>query len=159
MLVIQLKKQILTQIKKTLSDHDHDKYITTLEFNNLAARVFTARLAQAHLITKTDFDDKLKSLNQKTNSNKTKHLLVENEFNKLQTFYSIYFRGKSYFEEDDTQNFLVFQLMYRYFKRVVNSDCILEQKSKGLCDESIKSPSAPHNFLNPSLNCFGTKQE
>ena len=47
--------------------------------------------------------------------------------------------------------------MYRYFKRVVNSDYILEWKSKGLSDESIKSPSAPHNFLNPLLNYSGTK--
>ena len=43
------------------------------EFNDLAARAFTARLAQASLITKTDFVDKLKSLNQKINSNRTKH--------------------------------------------------------------------------------------
>ena len=53
-------------------------YITTPEFNNLAAGVFTERSAQAYLKTKTDFDTKLKSLNQKINSNKTKNLLVEN---------------------------------------------------------------------------------
>ena len=41
--------------------------------------IFTARLAQADLVTKTDFDTKLKSLNRKINSNKTKHLLVENK--------------------------------------------------------------------------------
>ena len=40
------------------------------------------RLAQANLVTKTDFDDKLRSLNQKNNSNKTKHLLVQNELKK-----------------------------------------------------------------------------
>ena len=74
----------------------------------------------------TDFDDKLKSLNQKVNSNKTKHLLVENELKKLETFDSIYFRGKSFFEEDGTQNYSVFQEMFRYCKRVVNSDYILE---------------------------------
>ena len=74
----------------------------------------------------TDFDDKLKSLNQKVNSNKAKHLLVENELKKLETFDSIYFRGKSYFEEDGTQNYSVFQAMFRYCKRVVNSDYILE---------------------------------
>ena len=74
------------------------KNITTPEFNNLSARVFTLRLAQANLITKIDFDDKIKSLKQ----NKTKHLLVENELKKLQTFDSIYFRVKSHFEEDDT---------------------------------------------------------
>ena len=40
------------------------KNITTPEFNNLSARVFTLRLAQANLITKIDFDDKIKSLKQ-----------------------------------------------------------------------------------------------
>ena len=82
------------------------------------AENFAARLKQANLVTKTDFDDKLKSLNQKINSNKTKHLLVENEFKKLQICDSIYFRRKSHFEEGGTQNYLVFQSMYRYFKRV-----------------------------------------
>ena len=33
----------------------------------------------------------------------------------LQAFDSSYFRGKSHFEEDGTQNYLVFQPMYRYF--------------------------------------------
>ena len=33
-------------------------------------------------------------------ANKTKHLLVENEFKKLKTFDSSYFRGKSLFEEE-----------------------------------------------------------
>ena len=60
---------------------------------------------RANLMTKTDFDDKLKHLNQKINSNKTKHLLVENELKKLRTFDSIYFRGESHFEEDGTQNY------------------------------------------------------
>ena len=43
------------------------------------AEVFDARLARANLVTITDFDDKLKRLNQKINSNKIKYLLVENE--------------------------------------------------------------------------------
>ena len=90
--------------KKTLTDHNHDKYITTPEFNTLAADVFNARLAQANLITKTDFDAKLSSLNRKITQNKSKHLLVENELNKLKTFDSSYFIGKSHFEEDGTQN-------------------------------------------------------
>ena len=44
----------------------------------------------------------------KINSNKTKHLLVKNKFKKLQTFDSIYFRGKNYLEEYFAQNYLVF---------------------------------------------------
>ena len=45
----------------------------------MAASVFDARLAQTNLITKTDFDNKLLSLNRKVTANKAEHLLVENE--------------------------------------------------------------------------------
>ena len=55
----------ISELEKKLTDHNHDKYITTPECNTLAASVFKARLAQANLITKTDFDAKLTSLNKK----------------------------------------------------------------------------------------------
>ena len=64
------------------------------------------------------------SLNRKITQNKTKHLLVENELNKLKTFDSGYFIGKSHFGEDGTQNYLVFQPMCRYFKMITNTDYI-----------------------------------
>ena len=53
---------------------NHDKYITTPEFNKLTAENFTARLKQANLVIKTDFDIKVTSFNRKINSNKTKYL-------------------------------------------------------------------------------------
>ena len=66
MLVAFLKKTDyntkITDIEKKLIDRNHDKYITTPEFNTLAA-VFNARLTQANLISKTDFDAKLSSQN------------------------------------------------------------------------------------------------
>ena len=46
--------------------------------------------------------------------------------------------------------------MYIYFKRV-SWDYILPWKSQELSDGSITLPSAPHNFLNPSLNYLGVK--
>ena len=49
-----------------------------LKFNNLSTKNFAARLAQANLITKTDFDTKLINLNKNTTSNKTKDLLNQN---------------------------------------------------------------------------------
>ena len=61
-LVIYLK---ITEIENKLNNHNHDKYITTPKFNTLAADVFNARLAQANLITKTEFDSRLSSLNKK----------------------------------------------------------------------------------------------
>ena len=101
--------------------NNHDKYIDTSEFNKLAADVFNARIAQANLITKTEFDAKLSSLNRKITSNKTKHLFVENKLNKLKTFDFGYFIGKSYFDEDGTQNSLVFQPLNKYFKLITNT--------------------------------------
>ena len=65
----------ITEIEGKLTDHDHDKHITTLEFNNLAAAVFDVRLKWTILVTKTDFDAKLSSLNRKNTENKAKHLL------------------------------------------------------------------------------------
>ena len=66
----------ITEIEKKLTDHNHDKFITTPELNTLAASVLNARLAQADLITKTDFAAKLLSLNRKITSNKRKHFLT-----------------------------------------------------------------------------------
>ena len=72
----------ITETELKLVDDNHEKYITTPEFNKLTAGNFPARLKQANLVRKTDFNDKLKSLNQKNNSNKTKNLLVENQLKK-----------------------------------------------------------------------------
>ena len=52
---------------------NRDKYITTPELDKLTAESFAARLKQANLLTKTDFDNKLTSLNRRIRSNKTKH--------------------------------------------------------------------------------------
>ena len=48
----------ITDIENILNNHNRDKYVATSEFNTLAANVFNTRLAQANLITKTDFDAK-----------------------------------------------------------------------------------------------------
>ena len=66
----------INEVEKKITDHNHDKYITTPEFNKLTAENFAARLTQANLVTTIDFDDNLKNLNKKINSNKTKYILV-----------------------------------------------------------------------------------
>ena len=77
--------------------------------------------------------------------------------NKLKTFDSSYFIDNSHFEEDGTQNYLVFQPMYRYFKMITNTDYISSWKSKGLSAESIKPPTTSDNSLTPPLSYYGTK--
>ena len=148
----------VNEIEKKITDHTHDKCITTPEFSKLAAENFAARLAQADLVTKTDFDNKLTDLNRKIVSTKTKDLVIENKLKKLKTFDSSYFQGKSHFEEDGTQNWLVFQPMQRYFKLASdNPSIILSRKSKGLSDERIKAPTTSNKILNPLQNYVGTK--
>ena len=74
----------ISKLEKKLTDHKYDKYIRTPEFNDdfnvdvFNADISNARLAQENLITKTDFYDKLLSLNRKITLNKSRHLLVEN---------------------------------------------------------------------------------
>ena len=77
---------------------------------------------------------------------------------KLKTFDSSYFIGKSHFE-DGTQNHLVFQPMYRYFKKVSGvgtGNYIYFWKPKGLFDENITATTSDYK-LNPELSYFGTK--
>ena len=111
------------------------------------------------MITKIEFDAKLSTLNREITANKSKHLLAENELNKLKTFNSSYFIGKSHFEEDVTQNYLVFQPINKYFKVTTNTAYVLSLKSKGLSAESIKPPTTSDNSLTPKLNYYGTKKE
>ena len=76
--------------------------------------------------------------------------------NKLKTFDSSYFIGKSHFE-DGTQNYLVFQPINKYFEMITNTDYVSSWKSKGLFAENIKPPTTSDNSLTPALSYYGTK--
>ena len=105
------------------------------------------------MITKTDFDAKLPNLNRKITSNKTKYLLVENELKKLKTCDLGYFIGKSHFDEDGAQHYLVFQPILKQ----LNSNWITKWKSKGLSNESLEVVSKTDNTLTPLVNYYGDK--
>ena len=72
LLLLLLKITKISEIEnKNATDHDHKKYITTQEFNQLTSENFNARLKKANLaskndiakvIKKTDFDNKLKNV-------------------------------------------------------------------------------------------------
>ena len=96
----------------------------------------------------------MSNLKRKITTNKAKHLRVENELNKLKTFDSSYFIGKSHFEEDGTQNYLVFQPINKYFKLINNTLSILSWQAKGLSTENIDPPTTS---LSPSINYVGNK--
>ena len=79
---------------------------------------------------------------------------------KLKTLDSSFFIGKSHFEEDGTQNYLVFQPMYKYFERIAgvdNSSYIYYWQSKGLSDEKINSIKMFNHGITANLDYYGTK--
>ena len=118
--------------------------------------MFNARIAQANLITKTDFDVKLSSLNRKITKNKLDHLLVKNDLNKLKKFDSSCFRGKTYFYEDGALNYYVFQPLFKYLEvaHVGNITHILSWKSRGMYDTKIKTIATNNYLLNPQINIY-----
>ena len=98
----------ITEIEKKLTNHKHDKYITTPEFNKLAANIFNARLIEANFVAKANFDNKLSDLNRKVVSNKTKDAAIKNELT--------YFHDKNLFDEDDNPNYYILQSISKYLK-------------------------------------------
>ena len=102
-------------------------------------------------MTKTDFDNSVSSLDSKIAANKTKNESIENEIKKLKTLDLSYFIGKSHFEEDGAQNYLVFQPLNKYFKLIASTDYVLSWKSKGLSAETIKPTSTSDNSLTPTV--------
>ena len=82
-------------------------------------------------------------------------MLVETELKKLEKFDAAYFRGKNYFDGDGTQNYLVFQSMYKYFKKFTknNSTFISSWESKGLSKEKINSINTSSSNFSPTFAC------
>ena len=106
------------------------------------------------MITKTEFDAKLSILNRKITKNKTDHLIVKNELNKLKTFDSSYYNGKTYFEEDGKPNCLIFQPLSKYFKLIANTKYISSWESKGLYNESITPYATSNNSVTPLIDHY-----
>ena len=51
------------KLKKKITDHNHDKYTTTPEFDKLTTRNFVARLKQANLASNSDIANFVKRQN------------------------------------------------------------------------------------------------
>ena len=160
-LVLLLKKKTdyntkISDLEKKLTDHKHNKYITTPEFNKLTTENFAAKLKQENLVTKTDFDNKPTSFNRKITSNKTRHLVIENELKKLKTFDLGYFIGKSYFDEDGAQNCYIFQPISKYLTTTYTKDInyILSWQSRGFSNLKIDSIKINNYLLNPRIDDY-----
>ena len=109
-------------------------------------------------VTKTDFDAKLSGLHRKITKNKTDHLIIKSELNKLKTFDLGQENVKNYFEEDEKPNYLIFPPLNKYFKLNIHYlSYVSSWTSKGFSDESIKPLTTLDNNLTPIINYYGPK--
>ena len=101
----------------------------------------------------------MRNLNKKITSNKTKHLVVENEFKELQIFDSNLFNGQSYFNNDGAQFFLIFQPIYKTIspykanktlspKLIWMSSSKIRLRFKGSCLKQDKASFTSNNVVN-----------
>ena len=133
-------------VKKT----DYAIEITSIKNDCVTNAALNAR--HKNLIQKTKFHTEVKKNNDKIAANSSAVLTYNNRQNQakdridgLERIAS-YFRGKNSFEGDGTQNYLVFQGVYKYFEDVDVSKTIIKFHakswiSKGLSDEKISSVS------------------
>ena len=140
------------EIEEKITDHGHSNiYITPESF---VARIKQVNLASksdiANFVNKTDFD-KLKNLNKKLTSNKTKNVLIKTELKKLQTFYSSFFIGQNYFNNDGAQLYLIFPLIYKTIATFSGPNIFSEWESKGLSDGKFRPPYTTNKFFSPKL--------
>ena len=71
-----------------------------------------------------------------------------------------YFHGKSYFDEDGTQNYYIFQPISKYLKVAYVNDVnyILSWKSRRLNDIKIESIKTNNYLLNPRMDIYDTSK-
>ena len=80
--------------------------------------------------------------NQTLTSNKSKHLLIENELKKLKALIRFIIEAKVALKKMAHKIIQYFNLIQKYFERIAgvgNGNHIYYQKSKGLSDERINS--------------------
>ena len=134
--------------------------ITDLATNSALTAVENKIPDVSSLVKKTNLDTELKKNSDRVTSNKSRHLQIENKLKKLEKVDSSYFKCKSHFEEDGTQHYLVFQPIYRYFRRIIgvaSGNHIYFWKSIGLSDERLNSNTASNYTITPELSFSGTK--
>ena len=94
----------------------------------------------------------MRKISDRVTSNKSRHFRIENKLKKLEKFDLGYFKSKSHFEEDGTQNYLVFQPICRYFQRIIcvgSGNYIYFWKSIGFSDERLNSNAVPNYTITP----------
>ena len=115
--------------------------------NQIKSKNLVDKSAISGFINNADLHNKVATL-----APKSELKAKQDKIAKLQTFDSSYFQCKSHFAADGAQNYLIFQPMYRYFKKIIGvgtGEYIYFWKSKGLSDERINSITTADYSITP----------
>ena len=151
MLVVQSRERIIT-LKYLVKRTDYNAKILDIEaksfsssdYNQFKGEIRDANIKEKGLVGKFDiswFKNK-SNLDKKitTLAIKVELEAEEDKITRLKVFAFRCFRGKSHFEDDETQNYLALQPVYNYFKAIANGNKVTAQKPMELSGESIKHP-------------------
>ena len=97
--------------------------------------IFDARIREAakSLVTKGGIQNALKLGNEITEE--------------ISDVWFKYFLAESHFDDDRTQNYLVFQPVFRYFTMPNGNNRVLTWKCKGLSEERIRYPAVSNKLI------------
>ena len=109
-------------------------------------------------MTKTFFDNTVSSLHTKIEWNKSLGALLQRTRKRLRSPDLGYFKGNNHFEEDGTQNYLIFQPLNKYLTSMGTTKYISSWKSKGLSNETIKAIATSDNIVTPLTDYYYTNK-
>ena len=148
-------------VSRLVKKNDYAAEITKIKNDYVTTAALDAR--HKDLIQKTTFDSEFKKVDDKVGKNSSDILLYEDRLKQKEDITNdlerdaSYFRGKNYFDDYCMQNYFVFQLVYKYLKRVIDSTdnnpvYVQHWQSKGMSDGKINSPgTSSSNDMAPIL--------
>ena len=143
--------------KSDYDDYESDyesNYFTTTDYNNFASNTLDAKITQKKLVNESDIDEKIKTLASKE---ETKALVTKAELKaeqdkivKLQTYDLSPFIGQSYFNIDESLNYLIFQPTYKALTTFSGlTSTISEWNSRLFSNEKLTPPYTANKISSP----------
>ena len=124
------------------------KYFTTSDCNKFASNILDAKITIWFRQMEKNISNKRRTKNI---SNKGSIKVEQDKMVKLQANDLSLFIGQIYVGYHGKQNYLVFQSLYAYIKRIGSKDNISTWKFKGFSEEIIKNSTTANNSLSTSL--------
>ena len=101
------------------------KYFTTSGYNKFTKETLNAKIKEKGIVHKSNISNLVENSDSNTKlatSTKTVLNAEQDKIVKLQEFDSSHLRGKNQLEDDDTQNYVVFHPVLRYFIMIANTN-------------------------------------